>query len=80
MISEAVETVLPSNGQRSNYKRFGKKCIKKAFAARVRPVLDLILKEFVEIFHLVGAMRARETEQKRYRGFNFTNKFTKEPF
>ena len=39
-----------------------KKAQKEAFAAGMRPVLDLILKVLIEIFHLVGAMWVRETE------------------
>ena len=48
--------VAPSNGQRLNYKRFAKKAQKEAFAARVRPDLELEVKVLSEIYHLMGVM------------------------
>ena len=56
------------------------KAKKKAFAAGVRPVLGLEMKELNEIFHLVCRSRAICTDLKSYLQLDFTSKFTKEPF
>ena len=38
------------------------------------------MKDLIKIFHLAGCLRTSVDEQKSYGRFNFTNKFTKEPF
>ena len=52
----------------------------KAFAAGMRPVLEHVLKDLDEFFQTRGCLRASLNEQKSSGSFNFTSKFTKEPF
>ena len=50
---------------------------KEAFAAGVRPVSELILKENFVNFHVVIALSVIWTDLKRYLDFNFSSNFTK---